>query len=238
MRDGTERDSARRAGSGAVADAFVERIAAPLRAVERLDESFEARVLLAVHSAARAAERGGGHARTARGSWRRRNPLAASPLARVAMAAGLLGITIAGAAGLRIANRTPASAAAGMLATRDSVHVVHVVHVVRFELAGVPAASISLVGDFNGWTRNATRLVPSADGRAWAVEVALPAGRHEYAFIVRDRSGERWVADPRTAARLDEFGTESSIVQVGADADRTADSTSGRATTSRITAVS
>jgi hypothetical protein len=42
--------------------------------------------------------------------------------------------------------------------------------------------------------------------------VRLPAGRHEYAFLV---DGERWVADPNAPSSIeDEFGVESSVVTV------------------------
>jgi hypothetical protein len=40
----------------------------------------------------------------------------------------------------------------------------------------------------------------------------LPAGRHEYAFLV---DGERWVTDPSAATQRDEFGQESSVVRIG-----------------------
>jgi 1,4-alpha-glucan branching enzyme len=48
----------------------------------------------------------------------------------------------------------------------------------------------------------------------WSVELPLRQGRHEYAFVVLDTTGERWVADPLAPRVRDEFGTESSVVTV------------------------
>jgi hypothetical protein len=47
------------------------------------------------------------------------------------------------------------------------------------------------------------------------VSVNIPRGRHEYAFIVDDGQGEKWIADPRKPVMTDEFGTESSVLHVG-----------------------
>jgi CubicO group peptidase (beta-lactamase class C family) len=46
--------------------------------------------------------------------------------------------------------------------------------------AGFEAAPIFLRGSMNGWSAT-TRLVPTGDGR-FAVEIELPAGRHEFKF--------------------------------------------------------
>jgi 1,4-alpha-glucan branching enzyme len=44
------------------------------------------------------------------------------------------------------------------------------------------------------------------------VSLALPPGRHEYAFIIEGPAGERWAADPFAALVRDEFDTESSVL--------------------------
>jgi 1,4-alpha-glucan branching enzyme len=75
---------------------------------------------------------------------------------------------------------------------------------------------VALVADFNDWNRAATPLRPTRAGGAWSVSVALPPGRHEYAFIV---NGRTWAADPSTPLTVhDDFGTTSSILTVGARA--------------------
>ena len=49
-----------------------------------------------------------------------------------------------------------------------------------------------------------------------AISVTLPAGRHEYAFLVEEASGTvRWMRDPFAPPVRDEYGTESSVVTVG-----------------------
>jgi 1,4-alpha-glucan branching enzyme len=93
------------------------------------------------------------------------------------------------------------------------------VHVVRFVLLDPAARNVSIVGTFNDWTRGATPLARSEQG-VWTVSVPLPAGRHEYAFIVQDAAGERWVADPFATPVRDEFNTESSVVVLGAGTTR------------------
>lgn len=53
------------------------------------------------------------------------------------------------------------------------------------------ARSVTLVGDFNGWDPGATPM--HAEGGTWQAAVALPPGRHVYAFVV---DGEEWRVDP------------------------------------------
>lgn len=86
-------------------------------------------------------------------------------------------------------------------------------YVVRFVLADARARTVSLVGDFNAWAKRATPLRVAKPG-VWSAQVALPPGRHEYAFVV---DGKRWVADPAAERLADDFDTPSSVVTVGQD---------------------
>jgi 1,4-alpha-glucan branching enzyme len=86
------------------------------------------------------------------------------------------------------------------------------IQVVRFVFVDSGASSVALVGDFNDWTRGATRLKRSGAPGVWTVSVPLTPGRHEYAFIV---NGSRWVADPLAVKSSDDFGTESSVIRIG-----------------------
>ena len=72
-----------------------------------------------------------------------------------------------------------------------------------------------VLGDFNEWTRGANKLQRSGAPGVWSVAVPLSPGRHEYAFII---NGSRWVADPLAVKSSDDFGTESSVIRVGAPA--------------------
>jgi hypothetical protein len=55
------------------------------------------------------------------------------------------------------------------------------------------ARTVALVGDFNGWDTEATRLSPVGDRGQWEATVSLAPGRHVYAFVV---DGVEWRVDP------------------------------------------
>jgi hypothetical protein len=195
-------------------DDFVTRITRPLREPERLDADFEARVMSAVRGDA---ERERGRERRPEprvvrraGWWRRPRTIRVTPLAALAAAAGLIGVAALGAFGGARLGRgiDPRSIGATAAAAAETVHVV------RFVLVDPSARGVSVVGDFNDWTKDAAPLREQRDG-VWTVSVPVPAGRHEYAFIVHREHGDEWVADPFAATAHDEFGTETSIVTVG-----------------------
>lgn len=84
---------------------------------------------------------------------------------------------------------------------------------VQFALVAPDARTVALVGDFNDWDATATPMARIGSRAPWVVDVPLPPGRHEYAFVV---DGERWVLDaaaPRAPA--DELGPANSVVLVG-----------------------
>jgi hypothetical protein len=183
-------------------NAFAERIARPLRVPERLESTFDERVMSAVHADVRL------RAQTENRSWwLRTRTLEISPLAGLAMAAGIAGMMFFGGAMLRRVDAPERQIAA--VASRDTVKTV------RFVFLDSAAREVVLVGDFNGWDTTRTRLVMSGAPGAWTVSLNLPAGKHEYAFVVRDARGERWVTDPFAPSNRDEFGTESSVLIVG-----------------------
>lgn len=126
------------------------------------------------------------------------------------MAASIFGIMFLGATILSRGNVTPAAPRVASTAPVNSVPVQNV----HFILVDGSAQQVYLVGDFNGWSKTQTPLVRAVNGSAWTVAVPLQQGRHEYAFIVSDEKGERWVADPLTRVHEDEFGTESSVVSI------------------------
>jgi hypothetical protein len=194
-------------------DKFVARIAPPMRAAERLDEGFEARVMLALDTARFADARA-----SAPSWWRRPRTVTLSPLGGLAMAAGLAGLVALGAlAGRATAASGAVAADARVAADRSSPDTVHLV---RFVFVARDAEAVSLVGDFNGWQKGAAPLAEPGEGGLWTVSVPVPPGRHEYAFIVRRNGGEDWVADPFATKVVDEFRTESSVISV---AERTRD---------------
>lgn len=133
--------------------------------------------------------------------------LTLSPIASVALAAGLVGIGLfAGMFVLRrdgqsMAGRPPAVAlTASELPASDTV--------VTFVFVG-QASQVSLVGDFNGWDAKATPMKKAVpQGTYWSVTLPLSAGRHLYAFVV----DSHWVADQHALLAPDDgFGRPKSV---------------------------
>jgi hypothetical protein len=196
-------------------DETIERIAARLRPLPPVDTSAKARVLVAV-----AAERERDRERELVVHRRRR---VARWMGGAALAAaGVFGAFLVGedrgaaSAANALAQSNPAVAAspvanpAATLAAREaeSGALVPVQLVFR-----APAASrVSVVGDFTGWEPKATMTRDPASG-LWSVSLAIPAGRHVYAFLVDDSV---WVRDPRAPAAPDaDFGRPGSVMLVG-----------------------
>jgi Glycogen recognition site of AMP-activated protein kinase len=191
--------------------AFLERVAAPLRAAERAHPSFERKVMEKVRVEGATLYPA---TLTHKSWWRTAHALNVTPLTAVAIAASaLIVVAVSGVAiGTRF-SRSPVAQQLGAAAPAQDT-----VQLVRFVFVDSRASSVQLVGDFNEWTKGSTQLKPSGAPGVWAVSVALTPGRHEYAFIV---DGKRWVIDPLAVKSSDEFGTESSVIRVGVDAKST-----------------
>ncbi|MCC7055759.1 MAG: isoamylase early set domain-containing protein [Gemmatimonadaceae bacterium] len=81
-----------------------------------------------------------------------------------------------------------------------------------FELDAPDARSVQVLGDFNHWSRDATAMERSADGR-WRITTLLPPGRYIYAYLV---DGHRFERDPaRDAVEDRDFGVTGSELVVG-----------------------
>lgn len=194
--------------------ALIERVADHLRAPEHLDPSFEARLMDKVRMEARSLHP------VNRGEaswWRRQRVVRFSPLGAVALAAGVSMFVALStvAVGSRVRSGSDKPRAVAAVAGQPSVS--DTVNLIRFVFVDSNARNVELVGDFNEWTKGTTQLKRSGAPGVWAVSVALPAGRHEYAFIV---DGTRWIADPLATKSSDDFGTESSVIQVGPGTQR------------------
>lgn len=187
--------------------AFAEQIAARLRAPEQVHPSFEKRLLAKIHAEGPALYPV--RARSGSSWWRTERQLRLTPLTGLAIAAGITAIiAVSGiAVGTRMSSGPGASQQTALTAQHDTVQLV------RFVFVDTKAASVELVGDFNEWAKGTTVLRQAGVPGVWAVSVPLSPGRHEYAFII---NGSRWVADPLAVSTSDEFGTESSVIRVGA----------------------
>ena len=82
---------------------------------------------------------------------------------------------------------------------------------VRFVLFAPEAQQVALAGTFNQWDPAATALVRSGAPGVWTATLTLPAGQHQYAFVV---DGARWVADPGAPAVDDGFGRRNSVLSL------------------------
>ena len=162
------------------------------RAPVALSPDMDARVMAAVR--ARAVRRPGAAGRA--GAW-----LVAPREVRVVVRPWMAGVLAAAAALVLLFARPEAPATGGVA--------------VRFVLHAPEARSVALAGTFNHWDSGATPLVRS-EGGLWAATLVLPAGEHEYAFVV---DGERWVPDPAAPGVDDGFGRRNSVLTLS-DAGR------------------
>jgi hypothetical protein len=192
-------------------DATLERLVALARRPVAMDEAAKRRVLTAVRAEPRPSRA------PRRWAWvTEARPLRLSPLASVALAAGLVGIGVL--FGLDLAS--PRSRAAQRVALRpvdtrlDSSSSRRAVRDgVKFVLVAPQAVRVSLVGDFNNWDPTATPLERTPTGGTWSVTVPLSPGRHEYSFVV---DGKQWLPDPSAPlAPVDGLGAPNSVVLVG-----------------------
>jgi 1,4-alpha-glucan branching enzyme len=86
----------------------------------------------------------------------------------------------------------------------------HTSKLISFSFEAPQASNVSLVGCFNGWNPQATRLKQNPEG-VWTCVVSIEPGEHQYRFIV----DEEWRNDPLNAKRCsNEFGTENCVLIV------------------------
>ena len=79
-------------------------------------------------------------------------------------------------------------------------------------LTAPQAVSVAIVGDFNGWDPQRTRLVRASHGGQWRARLRLPPGVYQYSFVL---DGVTWVSDPLAKTVLaDGFGGENSVIIV------------------------
>ncbi len=73
------------------------------------------------------------------------------------------------------------------------------------------AATVSVVGSFNGWSPGAAPMKRTDDGR-WKTEIRLAPGRFEYKLAV---NGKTWIIDPENPLSVsDGFGGRNSVLVV------------------------
>src|SRR5215831_9168137 len=152
-------------------DVFAERLARVLGRPERFGEEFERSLVAAIKSERPIRYRIVPRTRAFSPRWWRTPAMSISPLASMAVAAGLAAVAVFGT--LRV-DRGALHQGARVVATNAVVH--DTVTLVRFVFAG-QAKSVSLVGDFNRWGAEPTPL--TAVNGVWTASIPLPNGRHE-----------------------------------------------------------
>jgi Carbohydrate-binding module 48 (Isoamylase N-terminal domain) len=188
-------------------DPTLEQVVALARRPVATDDAAKRRVLLAVRAEPRPLRA------PRRWTWlTEARSLRISPVAGVALAAGLVGIGVLFGLDLASPRRaTPdvdSAADARLLGVQKGLH-----DGVKFVLVAPQAARVSLVGDFNNWDPTATPMERTPTGGTWSVNVPLSAGRHEYSFVV---DGKQWIPDPSAPlAPVDGLGAPNSVVLVG-----------------------
>lgn len=83
---------------------------------------------------------------------------------------------------------------------------------VEIVFAAPEAATVAVVGDFNGWNPQRTRLVRANHEGLWRARLRLTPGVYQYGFVL---DGTTWVSDPSAKTALaDGFGGENSVIIV------------------------
>lgn len=185
-------------------DEMIERVAMTLRReTVALSPNFDARVMQRVREEARVV---GGAA-----VWRwmtRPRTIRVSPLAGLALAAGLAGVV---AIGVRGSDTETVTEAAVPTAAPPSASP-SAEQMMKFVFVNPSASSVAIVGDFNDWEEGGSPLRRMEKG-VWTITIPLAPGRYHYTFVV---DGTKWVADPMAPRTLeDDFGRPNSVITVG-----------------------
>lgn len=195
-------------------DPFIEEIAGELRRPVRFDSSFESRVMASLDPSVSPLPVG----RKASTPWiLRPRPFYVSPLAGLAVAAGLVAIITMSV--VRTAPTTEIAAAdSSELVLPGNSEVVRVsatpavsaTFAEPFTYIAGNAKSVAVVGSFNDWDSTKTVLSKSADG-VWSTTVMLAPGRYEYQLVVDGK----WIGDPSAQqSASSEFGVANSVLIV------------------------
>jgi hypothetical protein len=127
-------------------------------------------------------------------------PLQVRPLAPLAAAAALVAVIMTQA--------TPAADPGVTMFAADDAPVIYV----QFALAASGARTVSVAGDFNGWSVDAGALRDVDGTGVWRGLIAVTPGVHKYMFVV---DGEEWVTDPTAERYVDDgFGMRNALLAV------------------------
>jgi 1,4-alpha-glucan branching enzyme len=75
--------------------------------------------------------------------------------------------------------------------------------------------AVSVAGTFNDWNTKANPMADPDDDGVWEVTVDLPAGSHQYKFVV---NGGQWLTNESAEEFTDDgFGGKNSVITVGSE---------------------
>ena len=132
-------------------------------------------------------------------------------LVGLAMAAGIGSITTVSA--LRVADatrRAPAAVASAVVGDSVVEGFRDTLRLVRLMFDDATARRVAVVGDFNAWNGEATRMRRDRRTGLWSTTLALHDGEYRYAIVV---DATRWSGDS-AAGRLDGTGHVYSLLHV------------------------
>jgi 1,4-alpha-glucan branching enzyme len=82
---------------------------------------------------------------------------------------------------------------------------------VRFQLTTEPGNEVCVAGSFNNWDMKANPLKNNPQSGVYSTTLTLPAGRHEYKFVVNGK----WCLDPNCPeAASNPYGSLNSVINV------------------------
>jgi len=192
-------------------DPFIEEIAGELRRPVRFDSTFESRVMASLDPSVVPLP----VERKASTPWiLRPRPFYVSPLAGLAVAAGLVAIitmsVMRTVPDTQLAANDPAPIVLPGNSTIIPVAAVPTVYAEPFTFIDSTARSVAVVGSFNGWDSTKNVLTRSADG-VWSTTIMLAPGRYEYQLMVDGKL----IADPTAQQTAEsEFGAANSVLIV------------------------
>lgn len=80
---------------------------------------------------------------------------------------------------------------------------------IYFEICAAPACNVCMAGSFNNWQPQ--ELKDDGDNGKYTAIVTLPAGRHEYKFLVNDL----WLHDANNPNMVvNAFGSLNSVIEI------------------------
>lgn len=194
-------------------DPFIEEIAGELKRPVRFDSSFESRVMAALDPSAASLPM---NSKPSTPWLLRPRPFYVSPLAGLAVAAGLVAVitmSVLRTAPVQLANQiTPDSAL--VLPSNTVLPVSNgrapALYAAPFTYIDRNAKSVAVVGSFNDWDATKNVLKQTNDS-VWSANILLGAGRYEYQLVVDGK----WIADPSSQQSSNsEFGAANSVLIV------------------------